>query len=68
MKTKTFHSIVWKEGDLYVARCLEVNVASQGKSHPEAVKNLKEALKLYLEDYQDTVSEIKEVGIEEVTV
>lgn len=51
-----------------MARCLEVNVASQGKSHPEAVKNLKEALKLYLEDYQDTVSEIKEVGIEEVTV
>ncbi|MEX0617113.1 MAG: type II toxin-antitoxin system HicB family antitoxin [Candidatus Woykebacteria bacterium] len=68
MKTTTFHSIVWKEASLYVARCLEINVASQGESHDEAVKNLKEALDLYLEDHQDAVPEIKEVEVEEVTV
>ena len=34
----------------YVARCLEVEVASQGKSVEEALANLKEALELYFED------------------
>ncbi len=46
---KNFHSAVWKEENLYVARCLEVNIASQGKTHDEAIKNLKEALELYFE-------------------
>lgn len=34
----------------YVARCLEVEVASQGHSVEEALVNLKEALELYFED------------------
>ena len=34
----------------YVARCLEVEVASQGESVEEALANLKEALELYFED------------------
>lgn len=33
-----------------MARCLEVEVASQGKSVEEALANLKEALELYFED------------------
>lgn len=38
------------EDPWYVARCLEVEVASQGKTADEALENLKEALELYFED------------------
>ena len=68
MKAKIFHSVVWKEGNLYVARCLEVNVASQGKSHNGAIENLKEALELYFEDSKISIPEVKEVEVQEVTV
>ncbi len=40
---------VTKEGSWYVARCLEVEVASQGRTIEEALANLKEALELYFE-------------------
>lgn len=35
---------------MFVARSLEVEVASQGKTRKEAVGNLQEALELYFED------------------
>ena len=44
-----FSASVWREGDWYVAQCLEVDVASQGESEEEALKNLREALELYFE-------------------
>lgn len=48
MKRK-FTASVWREGDWYVAQCLEVDVASQGRTEAEALENLKEALALYFE-------------------
>jgi predicted RNase H-like HicB family nuclease len=42
-------AIVLEDG-WYVARCLEVEVASQGVSVEEALANLREALELYFED------------------
>lgn len=41
---------VTHEGEWYVARCLQVEVASQGETIEEALANLKEALELYFED------------------
>jgi predicted RNase H-like HicB family nuclease len=41
---------VTPDGDWYVARCLDVEVASQGHSIDEALANLREALELYFED------------------
>ena len=38
------------EAPWYVARCLEVEVVSQGKTVEEALGNLREALELYFED------------------
>ena len=38
------------DGEWYVAKCLEVEVASQGKTVEEALGNLREALELYFED------------------
>lgn len=47
---ENFHYVIWKEGKWFVARSLEVEVASQGKTRKEAVDNLREALELYFED------------------
>ena len=49
---KVFTITIVKENDLYVAKCLENNVASQGKDIDEATRNLKEALELYYENEQ----------------
>ena len=45
-----FTAAVTREDPFYVARCLEVEVASQGATVEEALANLKEALELYFED------------------
>jgi len=52
VETLTF-SVVWKEEELYVAWCPELDVASQGK-RIEALDNLREAIELYLEDEDAT--------------
>ena len=44
-------AILHKEEDMYVAECPEVGTVSQGKTVEEAVKNLKEATELYLEEF-----------------
>jgi predicted RNase H-like HicB family nuclease len=45
--TQNFNAVITKEGDWYVAQCLEVDVASQGRTEDEAMKNLHEALLLH---------------------
>ena len=35
---------------MYVARCFELEIASQGKSVESALENLREAIELYIED------------------
>ena len=51
---KQIHAVTWKEDVWYVAKSLEVEVASQGHTEKEAMDNLKEGLELYFED-QDNV-------------
>ena len=46
-----------REGDWFVAQCLEVDVASQGRTIEEARDNLAEALALYFEDQEAEVGE-----------
>ncbi len=66
---KQIHSIVWKENKWFVAKALEVEVASQGKSQEEALKNLQEALELYFEDNRDIdIISVKEPKLQEVPV
>ena len=52
MKKSILENVVWKEGKFYVAQCLNVDISSFGESKEEALKNLDEALNLYLEDEQ----------------
>lgn len=42
-----YNVIIQKEDEWYVAKCIDNNIASQGKTIEEAIKNLKEALELY---------------------
>jgi predicted RNase H-like HicB family nuclease len=44
----SFTAIIEREGSLYVAKAAELEIASQGRSVEEAIKNLKEAIGLYL--------------------
>ena len=44
-------AIISKDEDLFVAKCPEIGTVSQGKTIDNAVKNLKEATELYLEEF-----------------
>lgn len=44
-----FTASVTREGRWFVAQCLEVDVASQGRSEKSALANLAEALELHFE-------------------
>lgn len=50
MKDVEFTSVVYKEGKYFVSQCLDVDVASFGKTKKLALKNLGEALDLYFAD------------------
>ena len=45
-----FTTRIFKEGRTFVAHALELDVASCGGSREKAVKNLKEAVRLFLEE------------------
>jgi predicted RNase H-like HicB family nuclease len=47
---RTLTAAVHQEEDWYVARCLELDVASQGESLDAALANLREAVEAYLEE------------------
>jgi len=49
MATHSYTAILEKEGDMFVALCPELDVASQGATVEEATANLKEAVELFLE-------------------
>ena len=71
MKSQILHTIVWKENKIFVAKFLELELASQGKTKDEAVKNLKEALDLYLEDESKgnlSFPQIEEVSSQKVLI
>ena len=51
-----FSASVWREDDLFVAQCLEVDVASQGETEAEALANVREALELYFEPPTPTLA------------
>lgn len=41
---------IYFDGEYYCARCLNIDVFTQGKTLDEAVENLREAISLHLED------------------
>ena len=47
---------VWREGEWFVAQCLDLDVASQGRGEKRALENLREALALHFEPPCATIS------------
>lgn len=62
-------SVVWKEGDCYISQCLDVDVASFGKTKKEALTMLRDALELYFKDIPvPKKSEVKQPFLASVTL
>ncbi|MDP4038369.1 MAG: type II toxin-antitoxin system HicB family antitoxin [bacterium] len=57
---EAYKIVVYKEGKYYVAQCLNIDVSSFGTTENAAIKNLKEALELYLEDSRETSTTIED--------
>jgi predicted RNase H-like HicB family nuclease len=49
MSRRSFTAILEREGKLYVSLCPELDIASQGATIEDALKNLREAVELFLE-------------------
>ena len=66
---KKIHSVVWKEGKWFVAKALEIEVASQGKTEKKALENLKEALELYFEgETKIDLTPVQKPRLQDITV
>jgi predicted RNase H-like HicB family nuclease len=50
-----------KEDSWYVAKCIENNITSQGKTLEKAIANLKEAIELFYEDEKDIPYEFSNI-------
>lgn len=50
MNKKTFTVLLHREDDMYIAECVEVGTVDQGLTIEEAINNLKEATRLFLEE------------------
>lgn len=65
MKKILLKNLVWKEGALYVAQCLNVDVSSFGKTKKEALAHMEEALVLYFDNPRN-VADIQSVNRPEI--
>jgi predicted RNase H-like HicB family nuclease len=50
MGERSFNVVIYREGDVFVAQCLDVDVASDGATGAEARENLRQALELYFDE------------------
>jgi predicted RNase H-like HicB family nuclease len=50
--------VVFPEDSVFVARCLDVEVTSDGRTEQEAVANLQEALELFFENHDDSLAKL----------
>ncbi len=53
---KMIKAEIYYDGQYYCARCLDMDVFTQGKRLDDVVGNLKEAIMLHLEDVSEDVS------------
>ena len=50
-KSSSFTAIIYKEDDMYIAECPEIGTVDQGETIEQAIAGLKEATRLYLEEF-----------------
>ncbi|GCL46496.1 MULTISPECIES: type II toxin-antitoxin system HicB family antitoxin [Microcystis] len=51
MKSRSFTVILHKEDEMYIAECPEVGTVDQGETIEQAIAGLREATRLYLEEF-----------------
>jgi predicted RNase H-like HicB family nuclease len=69
MDAVNVQAVVYREGEHFVAQCLNVDVSSFGDSEEEALANLQEALELYFEDMPETVvTQVEAPELRQLTV
>jgi predicted RNase H-like HicB family nuclease len=62
---RTFRASITKEGDWFVAQCIQVDVTSQGASEDEALRNLRDALELHFTSPVATIiPDIRDIEVE----
>jgi predicted RNase H-like HicB family nuclease len=66
----TFQVVIYREGDGYVAQCLNVDVASEGDTEDDARANLREALELYFDEPTSdaAIAVVEGARVEELTL
>ncbi len=62
--TNRYTAVIRKEGDWYIAYCVELSVVSQGRTIEDAQKNLAEAVELFVESFG--VEDLPQMGRETV--
>lgn len=69
MQARDYHvSLKRQRGEGFVARCIELpGCLSEGKTQTEALKNIQDAIRLYLEDVEAEAKE-KRAKLVQVTV
>jgi predicted RNase H-like HicB family nuclease len=50
-KRLRYTAVITREGNWYIARCVELSVTTQGRTLEEARANLQEAVELHLESF-----------------
>jgi len=68
MEQRILQNMVWKEGKYYVPQCLNVDISSFGESRDEALKNLDEAINLFLEDEHEDMQNVENPEIVPISV
>ncbi len=60
MEARNYHISLKRQPGGYVARCIELpGCLSEGKTESKALKNIQDAIKLYLEDVEAEAKEKK---------
>jgi hypothetical protein len=54
--------VVLKDGDIFVAQCLEIDVSAQGTSHEEAMNRLRAALRAEEAEAKNSGKKLSDIG------
>ena len=63
---RKFTVIIEQDGQAFTARCLEVDLISQGKTHGAAIDNIREAIGIYMDQNPKTKPKQVSVAVVEV--
>jgi predicted RNase H-like HicB family nuclease len=53
---KMIKADIYFDGEYYCARCIDFDIFTQGKTLDDLTKNLKEAIKLHIEDDKEALA------------